>query len=191
MVLRAVAACLTLALAGVAAGCGASSSKPVAAPTSITTAPSRSGSGFRSRQLPAAFLACLKQQGVTFPSGGFRRPQGGTGGASGTTTTPSFPRPTTAERQKRQAAFAACRKFAPQGFGQGFGRGPAGAGGGRFAQYVSCMKKHGVTIRPGGGGGGGGGGVNLASPKFQAAAKQCRSLLPTFGGGAPSTGTTG
>jgi len=185
MVLRAVAACLTLALAGVAAGCGASSAKPAAAPTSITTAP-QSGSGFRGRQLPAAFVACLKQQGVTFPSGGFRRPPGGSGGSPGTTTNPSFQRPSAAQRQRRQAAFAACRKFAPQGFGQGFGRGSGGGGGGRFAQYVSCMKKHGVTIRPGGAGG-----LNLTSPKFKAAAKQCRSLLPTFGGGAPPTGTPG
>ena len=187
MVSRSVATVLTLALVGLAAGCGASSSKPSAAPVAITTTTTPSQQGGVRRQ-PAAFLSCLKQHGVTFPSGGFGRQPGGSGGSPPTTTNPSFRPPSSGERQKRQAAFTACQKYAlpgfRQGFGQGFGRGSGGRGRGQFARYAACMKSHGVTIDPGPGR------LDLTSPKFKAAAKLCRSLLPTAGAGGPATGTT-
>lgn len=192
MLLRPLATVLALALAGIAAGCGSSSSKPAAAPISITTttpstttAPTQQqANGFRGGQLPAALVSCLKQHGVTFPTGGFGR-RGGGGGAQGAGPNPSFQLPSAAERQKRQAAFTACQKFAPPGFRRGFGRGFGGGGGGRFGRYIACMRSHGVTIRPGGGQ------LDLTSPKFKAAAKQCRGLLPNAGAGTPPSGTQG
>lgn len=174
MTLKQVAALLVLALSVLAAGCGSSSSSTASSATSPATTstpatPGQSGAAGSSRTLPAAFIACLKQHGVTLPAGGFRRAPGGGGfqGAPGGNGTP----PT-----KRRTAVAACSKFAPQsslGFGQG--------GRGGFAAYSACMRRQGVTFGPGAK-------VNLASPKFKAAAKQCKSLLPAAGTGSGDPG---
>jgi hypothetical protein len=177
---RLLAPVAVIALAAVAAGCGASS-KPAAAPATTTTTTAASSTAAR-RQLPAAFLACLRQHGVTLPAGGFERPRGfGTGTRPQGTFPTTRPAPTPAQ-QKRRAAFTACRKYAPQGFG--FGR-FGGARGGQFTRYVACMKRHGTTIGPSAAR------VDLTSPKFRAAAKQCRALLPSTGAGAPATGSQG
>jgi hypothetical protein len=182
MILKPAAALTVLALSVLAAGCGSSSSAS-STPSTVTTTPSTAGqaagAGAR-RTLPAAFVACLKQHGVTLPTGGFRRPSGGGGfpgapGANGAPPTTNRPAETPAQA-KRRTAFAACSKFAPQG-GFGFGRG----GRGGFAAYTACMRKQGVTF-------GRGAKVNLASPKFKAAAKKCKSLLPAAGAGGASPG---
>ena len=184
-----VAALVVLALSVLAAGCGSSSSStaPPATSPATTNAPATvgpAGAAGSRRTLPAAFVSCLKQHGLTLPTGGFRRPPGGGGfqrapGGNGTPPTGSSPTNRPAEtpaQAKRRTAFAACGKFAPQG-GFGFGRG----GRGGFAAYTACMRKQGVTFGPGAK-------VNLTSPKFKAAAKQCKSLLPAAGTGSASPG---
>ncbi len=190
MTLKPVAALAVLALSVLAAGCGSSSSSTAAPATSPATAntpstPGQSGATGSGRTLPTAFIACLKQHGVTLQAGGFRRAPGGGGfqgapGGNGTPPTGAPPtnRPAATPAQaKRRTAFVACSKFAPQG-GFGFGRG----GRGGFAAYTTCMRKQGVTFGPGAK-------VNLASPKFKAAAKQCKSLLPATGTGSASPGS--
>jgi hypothetical protein len=188
MTYRSLAVLALVPLALVAAGCGASSS-PKAAPATTAAIPSNaapSGATGGDRALPAAFTTCLKQHGVTLPAGGFRRPPGLGGfkrapGSNGTPPAggPSTNRPPeTPAQAKRRAAFTACSRFAPRG-GFGFG---VGRRGGAFAAYAACMQKQGITF-------GRRAPVNLASPKFKAAAKQCKSLLPAAGTGGAGAGS--
>jgi hypothetical protein len=183
MILKPVAVLAVLALSVLAAGCGGSSSKSsspassTTATTATTPALGQPGGGGAGRAFPAAFTTCLKQHGVSLPTGGFRRPPGAPGSPPAGTTPRNRPAATPA-RAKQRAAFAACRKFAPQGFGAGFGR---GRGRGQFASYSACMKKQGITLGPGAQ-------VDLTSAKFKAAAKQCRSQLPAAANGPGAAG---
>jgi hypothetical protein len=174
-----------------AAGCGGTSNSTASAPTGTaaaagqTTTTPGAGGGF-SRVANSKFTSCLKAQGVTLPSGGFRRRSGTNGGAPPTGQRPAgggaFNNP------KTRAAFQACRQYLPNGgqFRGGFGGGRPGVNSAAFAKYRACLTQHGVKLT----GGGPFGGANVASPAFQAAAKACRSLAPQFGrGGSPPNAT--
>jgi hypothetical protein len=153
-------------IAALAAATGASASLTVATSRANVTAATPP-------KLPAKFVACLKEHGVTLGAGGFGRPGGFKPGTQGTKRPALTPAQIKA-RATRRAAFAVCSKYAPKGFS--FGR----RGGSRgFAAYTACLKKQDVTL----------GKVSLTSAKFKAAAKLCKSLLPTTG--TPTTGSAG
>lgn len=181
----------------VLAGCGGSSSPSSAA--SATTTPTTTKGSSSAQQ--SAFRECLSKQGVTLPAGlgnggpggNSAPPEGGppTGGTPGGNPPGSLPGGDSAKFQK---AMQACGNLAPAG---GFG-----GGGNRnrnpeaLKAYTSCLSDHGVTVptttsgattsgtTPGGPGGGLG--ALRSDPKFAAANKVCRPLLPSFG----STTTT-
>jgi hypothetical protein len=152
--------------------CGGSSGAASSTTTNPTTTTNGTGAGARN----GAFTACLKQHGITLPSGGFRRPGAGLG-------TPGS-RP--ARSPAQQQAFAACRSKLPTGGGFGRGANPQA-----FQAYLSCLGDHGVTVPTTTAGstprGAGSGLAGVRSdPKFATANKTCAPLLPTFG----STTTT-
>jgi hypothetical protein len=176
-----------------AAGCGGTSNSTAASgttsgatPAGQTTTTPGQGGGF-GRFANVKFTSCLKAQGVTLPSGGFRRRS-----ANGQPPTGQPPAGGGAfSNPKTRAAFQACRKYLPNGgqFGRGGNGGrPGGFNSAAFTRYRTCLTQHGIKLT----GGGPLGGANVASPAFQAAAKACRSLAPQFGrGGSPPTATTG
>ncbi len=104
-----------LAATLVLAGCGGSSSSSSAGATS-----SASGNSTAAPAGLSAFQTCLKQHGVTIKPGQFSgRPR-----ASFTPTAfpTGSPRPRPSFSGTGSAAFKACAKYAPGGFGAGFGR---------------------------------------------------------------------
>jgi hypothetical protein len=161
-----------------AAACGGSSAK--AASTTSTTASTRAGAaGF------AAYRTCLGQHGINLPprtrgtggTGGGGFGGGGFGGGGFGGTPRSLPKGVTASQFA--AAQKACASKLPAGGSGRFGGGQA------FQAYASCLRDHGVTIssvprgtspttavgtpRPT---------FNRNDPKFVAANKVCRALLP-------------
>jgi hypothetical protein len=137
---------LTTALA--AAACGGSSgsaSTTTAATTSTTTTAAATAGAAATSAAMAKYSACLKQNGVTLPTGG-GAPPGGAGGAPPTGTTgarPTRPKGGNAAFAKAQAA---CAKLRPAGLRAG-GFGGRGGGGGNtaaFAAYRNCLTLHGV-----------------------------------------------
>jgi hypothetical protein len=181
------------------AACGGGGT--AAASSTTTTTPG--GRGFRN----AAFTTCLKQHGVTLPSGGFGG--GGRRGASGASgaTGPVGRRPGgffggggAGLSQKEQAAFSACRSKLPNG-GQFGGGLRGGANATALKAYLSCLSDHGVTVPKtpvaGASGPAGPGGFRspLASlrndPKFAAARQACRVLLPARDGASPTATPAG
>jgi hypothetical protein len=153
-----VAACVLLTvLVLVAAGCGGSSSGSASGQATTTTGTSTS-TGARAAGFQA-LAACLKQHGVTPPSGG-RRPGAGSGGLANLT-------------KAQQQALSACRSTLPGG---GAGRGRLGGGGQSqnpaFAKYTSCLKSHGVTF-----------GKQSSGTAFQKAQTACAKYRPTAGAG--------
>ncbi|MBX6381666.1 MAG: hypothetical protein IRZ07_01635 [Microbispora sp.] len=154
------------ALAVTVTGCGGGDD--TAATSTPQAAAAASGVGSR-----AAFVDCLRKNGVTLPSGrpfrpGARpsgrptaRPSGGFGGFR--SMDPAMSK-----------AFEACRSLLPQGGRGGFG-GRGGAGAQALQAFRTCMKDNGAElpatgrVRD----------LRTADPKVAAAYKKCKVLLPT------------
>lgn len=165
-----------LAATLVLAGCGGSSG-------SSTSSSSVSASGTTSAGL-SAFQTCLKQHGVTIRPGQFgsARPR-----ASFTRTAfpTGSPRPRPSFSGTASAAFRACAKYAPAGFGRGFGRTISASA---LAAFKSCLGQNGVKVT----------GktaaailaeLRNATGKTAAAVRTCRVLLqPTAPTPSPSPG---
>jgi hypothetical protein len=211
-----VAASLTLAACGSGdSGSSAASGTGTQSAGSSTTGTSGTGRGM----MTAAAQACLKKEGVTLPSrpagtggggygdggtppqgGGYGLP-GGTGGPpQGGTGSGGFGGTMTdAQRTKMQAALKKC--------GVTFGQGQGGPYGGTGAQrpdtssktYQAAVTKYTACVRQNG--------YDLPDPdfsgkgpifaakiqqdaKFQAASKQCQSILSAAMGGARQGGAT-
>jgi hypothetical protein len=147
-----------LATALVLTGCGGSSNSS----SSVAATSSASASSTASAKL-SAFRACLKQHGVTIRPGQF----GGSPRPRASFTPTAFPTGSARPRPsfsgafagRNSAAFKACAKYAPTGFGaDGFGAGGFGAdgfGAGGFgrtisssalAAFKSCLSQNGVKV---------------------------------------------
>jgi hypothetical protein len=189
---RSCAVAMSAAL--VLGACGGSSGSAASSSTSTT------GGGSNGQN--SAFTACLKQHGVTLPAGGFggngagpggggpprgatgslpngSPPIGGSGGRGPSISIPGV------SRQDLQAAFSACRSKLPSGrFG-------GGANPQDLQAYTSCLGDHGVKVPTSGSGSQPGGrpglGALRSDPKFAAANKTCRALLPTNAGSTTTT----
>jgi hypothetical protein len=133
------AALLVLAAALVLTGCGASSGSSGAAASSTASATS---TGTASAKL-SAFQTCLKQHGVTIRPGQFgARPRGSFNPTAFPTGSPR-PRPSGSFFGTDSAAFKACAKYAPSGFGRGFGRTISSSA---LAAFKSCLSQNGVKV---------------------------------------------
>ena len=142
----AAGACLALT------ACGGSSGSTAGAAASAT--PSATSSSPTSL---TAFESCLKSHGVKVQPGGF-----GTGGAHPFPTGSAHPFPTGSPRPRPTGSFAGrpggfsganataykdCAKYAPAGFGRGFGGGGfAGVTASALAAFKSCMSQNGVKV---------------------------------------------
>jgi hypothetical protein len=124
------------------AGCGGSStgtSNAAAAATASSTASAKT----------SAFQTCLKQHGVTIKPGQFgARPNGSFSPGARPSTRPSAfatrsPRPGASFAGRDSAAFKACAKYAPTGFGGGFGRTISSSA---LAAFKSCLTQNGVKV---------------------------------------------
>jgi hypothetical protein len=125
-----------LAVALVLTGCGGSSGSS----GSSAGATSAAGTATASAAL-SAFQTCLKQHGVTIRPGQFSaRPR-----ASFTPTAfpAGSPRPRPSFSGRGSAAFKACAKYAPSGFGRGFGRTISSSA---LAAFKSCLSQNGVKV---------------------------------------------
>jgi hypothetical protein len=171
---------LTIAIAAAACG-GGSGTASTTSTTSVTSTTGAASTGATSAAM-AKYTACLKQNGVTLPTGGpgGGAPPGGTGGSSGTppaaptgTSTTARPAFRSGGSAKFAKAQAACASLRPAGLRAG----PGGAGGGAnsaaFAAYRNCLTLHGVkasaTFGPGG--------ATLTASQKKAATA-CASLRP-------------
>jgi ABC-type phosphate transport system substrate-binding protein len=116
------------------AGCGGSSSSSSAGATS-----SASGSSSTAPAGLSAFQTCLKQHGVKINPGQFSgRPRASFSPGAVPTGSPR-PRPSFSG----SAAFKACAKYAPAGFGAGFGRAISSSA---LAAFKSCLSQNGVKV---------------------------------------------
>jgi hypothetical protein len=177
--IRTVGAAALLAAGLLLTGCSSSSSSTASSASTASDSPSASASGNGSAAR-AAYTACLKDHGVTLPTG---RPSGfptdhpsgapGNGGAWGG----GSPDPA------RQAAMKACASLRPQGGGRGNG---GGFNSSAMQAFTGCLKDHGVTLPTSGGLRA----LNTADPNTAAAYKTCAPLLPARPSGAPSAGST-
>ena len=169
-----------LAAALLLSGCGGSSS----AGAGSTTSPSASST---STAKLSAFQSCLKQHGVSVNAGAFGgRPRGSFSPGARPTAFPSgarptafpsgsaFPRGSFSANPKDSAAFKACAKYAPAGFGGGFGG--RGITASALAAFKSCLAQNGVKVT--------GktapqilGQLRNATGKTAAAVKTCRVLI--------------
>ena len=188
---------VTVGLAGLAAACGSGGSKTASPPTTTTT----SGRGAALQ----AFRQCMAGRGITLPqrqpgtggaADGSPGTGGGTGGGAAAATAPGaggggaqgsarFSQPPPGvDPAKYQAALSACQSQLPA----------AGAGSAQFrtafAAYVTCLRNHGVTTGDPAQGNQALAGVDRNSASFQAAAQQCRALLPQRGPGSTTSTTT-
>jgi len=172
-----VATVLVMAVA--VAGCGGSSNKPSSTSSSgsaRTSTTARTGAtGPRDRfggfnpQRRAAIAACLRRQGVAFPT----RTPGGFRSANSPFRNPAF-------RAKFQAAASKCGLVVRNG-----PLGPAFRA--AIQRFAGCVRQNGFPLpnpnptgppyRTGQ--------FNRNDPRFLAAAGKCRSLLPRGGPGAP------
>ena len=168
----------TLVLTGCGGSSGGSSGSSSAAATS-------SASATTSAKL-SAFQTCLKQHGVTIKPGQFAgRPRGSFSPGAFPTRSPR-PRPsfTGSLGAADSAAFKACAKYAPAGFGGGFGRTISSSA---LAAFKSCLSQNGVKVT----------GTTApailaelrnATGKTAAAVRTCRVLIqPTTPSPSPST----
>jgi hypothetical protein len=131
------AALLALAGALVLAGCGGSGN--AAATSAATTSASATVSAGLS-----AFETCLKQHGVTVKPGQFSaRPHASF--SPGALPTGS-PRPRASFAGRNSAAFKACAKYAPIGFGRGFNGVISSSA---LAAFKSCLISNGVKVTGG------------------------------------------
>lgn len=201
---RTLATLAVLAASTTLAACGGSD--PSKTTTTRTTAAGQGGSTTASR---TAFQTCLRQHGITIPTGtagagsgngGFRGgtpPGGGNGGFQGGTppggsnggfrggppTGGRFPGGG-ANSSKFRTAFKACGAKLPNG-----GRFPNGGRRPQFSHqriqsYVTCVRKHGYNLpNPNFSGNGSVFPANFQSnKKFQTAGRACQSLLTPSGG---------
>ena len=126
-----------LAATLVLADCGGSSSSS----SSAGATSSASGSSTAAPAGLSAFQTCLKQHGVTIKPGQFS-------GRPRASFTPSAfptgsPRPRPSFSGTGSAAFKACAKYAPAGFGAGFGRAISSSA---LAAFKSCLSQNGVKV---------------------------------------------
>jgi len=180
-----------LATALVLTGCGGSSNSS----SSVAATSSASASSTASAKL-SAFRACLKQHGVTIRPGQF----GGSPRPRASFTPTAFPTGSARPRPsfsgafagRNSAAFKACAKYAPTGFGaDGFGAGGFGRtiSSSALAAFKSCLSQNGVKVT----------GTTAsailaelrnATGKTAAASRTCRVLLqPTAPSPSPSPST--
>ena len=168
-----------LAATLVLTGCGGSSD------SSSSAAATSSASATTSAKL-SAFQTCLKQHGVTVKPGQFgARPRGSFSPSAFPTRSPR-PRPsfTGSFAASDSAAFKACAKYAPAGFGGGFGRTISSSA---LAAFKSCLSQNGVKAT--------GttaaavlGKLRNATGKTAAAVRTCRVLIqPTAPSPSPSS----
>jgi hypothetical protein len=173
---------LALAAALALTGCGGSSNA-----AAISTA---SPTGTASAGL-SAFQTCLKQHGVAVRPGQFgARPHAsftpGTRPTAFPTAFPSGsprPRPSFSGSARDSAAFKACAKYAPAGFGTGFNRTVSASA---LAAFKSCLGQNGIKVT-GKTAGAILGEFRNATGKTAAAVRTCRVLLqPTAPTPSPS-----
>jgi hypothetical protein len=129
---------LTLAATLVLTGCGGSGS-------SSSSAAAATGSASPTSAQLSAFQTCLKQHGVTVRPGQFSpRPRASFTRTAFPTGSPR-PRPsfTGSFAARDSAAFKACAKYAPAGFGGGFGRTISSSA---LAAFKSCLSQNGVKV---------------------------------------------
>jgi hypothetical protein len=125
----------------------------------------------------STFQQCLRQHGVTLPSGrpsfsGTPSPGAGVPSPGASVPAGGGQFPGGFGNGAGSKAFQACRKYAPAGFG----RGQPGAGGlSALSAFTSCMKQHGVTLT---GGPAALQSLSRASGKVKKAFQACRPLLP-------------
>jgi hypothetical protein len=134
------AALPALAAALVLTGCGGSSGSSSNA--GATSSASATSTAATSAKL-SAFDTCLKQHGVTIKPGQFgARPR-----ASFTPTAfptgSARPRPSFSGSAADSAAFKACAKYAPAGFGGGFNRVVSSSA---VKAFKSCLSQNGVKV---------------------------------------------
>ena len=126
-----------LAATLVLTGCGGSSGTSSAAAT-----PS---AGATTSARLSAFQTCLKQHGVTIKPGQFSaRPRRSFSPSAFPTRSPR-PRPSFSGSfsSSDSAAFKACAKYAPAGFGGGFGRTISSSA---LAAFKNCLSQNGVKV---------------------------------------------
>jgi hypothetical protein len=169
-----------LAAALVLTGCGGSSSSS----SSAGATSSASGTTSTAAKL-SAFQTCLKQHGVTIKPGQFgARPRASFTPTAFPTGSPR-PRPSGSFFGTDSAAFKACAKYAPAGFGRGgFGRTISASA---LAAFKSCLSQNGVKVT----------GttasailaeLRTATGKTETAVRTCRVLLqPTAPSPSPSS----
>ena len=125
------------ALAGalVLAGCGGGSGNAAGTSAAGASASATAPAGL------SAFETCLKQHGVTVKPGQFSaRPHASF--SPGAFPTES-PRPRASFAGRNSAAFKACAKYAPSGFGGGFNRVISSSA---LAAFKSCLSANGVKV---------------------------------------------
>jgi hypothetical protein len=125
----------TLALTGCGGSSGGSSSSAAATSSASATTSARL----------SAFQTCLKQHGVTIKPGQFgARPRRSFSPSAFPTRSPR-PRPSFSGSfsSSDSAAFKACAKYAPAGFGGGFGRTISSSA---LAAFKSCLSQNGVKV---------------------------------------------
>ncbi|MGW5262672.1 hypothetical protein ACWEQG_16985 [Microbispora sp. NPDC004025] len=168
------------ALAVTVAGCGGADD--TAASTTSTTSTTSTASTSTTADPRAAFTACLREHGVTLPSGRpsgmpsawpSGRPSGRPGGGFGGFRSMD---PATSK------AFEACRSLMPQGGRGGFGGGN-GADPQAMQAFRTCMKDNGAELPAGGRVRG----LATADPKVAKAYDKCKVLLPAPTPAAAST----
>ena len=122
-----------LAATLVLAGCGSSSAGATSGASATSTAVASAGL--------SALQTCLKQHGVTV------RPGQSSGRPRASFTPSAFPagspRPRPSFSGRDSAAFKACAKYAPAGFGGGFGRVISSSA---LAAFKSCLSQNGVKV---------------------------------------------
>jgi hypothetical protein len=127
------AALPAIAAAFLLAGCGGGGGSAAAASSSSASATSTAGL--------SAFQTCLKQHGVTVSPSQFA------GRPTGSFTPRAFPsgsaRPRPSFTGTNGAAFQACAKYAPAGFGGGANRAISASA---LAAFKSCMASNGVKV---------------------------------------------
>jgi hypothetical protein len=141
--LAALTVTLTVTLTGalVLAGCGGSSGGSSAGATSTASATSTATTSAKL----SAFETCLKQHGVKVRPGQFgARPHGSFTPTAFPTGSPRpHPSFTGSLSATDSAAFKACAKYAPSGFGTGFGRTISSSA---LAAFKSCLSQNGVKV---------------------------------------------
>jgi hypothetical protein len=172
VLLVAMIACLGM----FAAGCGGTTGSGVAHLETSTAATNTETAAVSGSRSPVAYARCMRSHGVpTFPD-----PD-----SQGHLSSSSIPNLNSPQYRKAQEA---CRSLLPQGY---TGQGGSPTGGSltpqqqaQFLKYARCMRAHGLPNFPDPTSSGLTlSGIDPNAPRFQAAQKVCRSLLPNRGKG--------